>query len=369
MTSHTIALTIHSLHGGGAERLMAQLANRWAEQGHQIHLITWDGSQDGYELDSRVSRVGLGLQKESSGILSGGLANWQRTKHLRKHFQGIRPTRIVSFCDQMNIIALQAARGLAIPVTIAEHSDPSKQRLSWLWEFLRQRNYPTADRIVALTPAIAEYMRPWCTGEMVVIPPAISPPATAAPVTAAPVVSQVTEGEMDGNCQQRTLLFVGRLSEEKGIGLLIETWRCLHAQLPDWHLRIVGDGPMRGFVQSAASELPRIAADGWSDQVWSAYRGSHLFILPSRYEGFPVALLEAMSQGLACVTSDCSSAIEQLSSGLRVCGNRNAVSFASAIVQLAECETLRRELAESAAALAQDYTWQRVGPMWDACLE
>ncbi len=144
-----IALTIHALFGGGAERLMAQLAARWSEAGHDVHLVTWSGTEtDQYRVPIQVKRHGLALLSESSSRLRGIAANVRRIRVLRNTLRRIEPELIVSFCDQMNIVTLQAARKLAAPVVIAEHSNPAKQKLNRLWEYWRSRVYPMLQSVL-----------------------------------------------------------------------------------------------------------------------------------------------------------------------------------------------------------------------------
>ena len=119
-----LALLVPALFGGGAERLMSQLATRWNSQGFEVHLVTWAAtSTDHYSIPDAVIRHGLGMLAPSRGWWSGMVANWQRVKRLRETLQGIQPQLVVSFCDQMNIVALEACWD-RFPVLIAEHSNP-----------------------------------------------------------------------------------------------------------------------------------------------------------------------------------------------------------------------------------------------------
>ena len=94
-------------------------------------------------------------------------------------------------------------------------------------------------------------------------------------------------------------------------------------------------------------------------------------MLPSRYEGFPVALLEAMSQRKACIVTRCSSAIDTLNPDgrvLRVVDSESVAPLAVAVRQLAGDAVGRRGMGQEAAAVAEGYRWERVGPLWDQLL-
>jgi GalNAc-alpha-(1->4)-GalNAc-alpha-(1->3)-diNAcBac-PP-undecaprenol alpha-1,4-N-acetyl-D-galactosaminyltransferase len=371
-----VALLIHALQGGGAERLMSQLANRWSTD-HEIHLITWSQSDtDQYELHSSIARHGLGLQIPSGGAIAGVLANLRRIRILRKKLQQIQPDFVLSFCDQMNIVALEATRSMPqIPVWISEHSDPEKQKLSSLWEFWRGRNYPRCSGCIALTDRIADYMTRWIARERLqVIPAAIQTPTDS---SAQPYIAQSPSGE-------NSLLFVGRLSPEKRVDLLLDAWQIVQSQLPNWQLLIVGDGSIKDELQRQAAQLQRVNFMGWQKNPSQIMSTSQLYVLCSRYEGFPVALLEAMHCGLPAIATNCSSAIEQLQHAprrddstpmasndalsLKVIPPESATTLAEAVLELASDVDQRQAMSHAARLSAKRYTWEHIGPMWDAIL-
>lgn len=367
-----IALAIHALFGGGAERLMSQLANRWCEN-NEVHLITWAAADtDRYELSPLVVRHGLGLQSPSRGALHALSANIVRVQRLRKTLKTIAPDLLLSFSDQMNIVALEAARGLGgLPTWIAEHSDPAHQRLSRLWEAWRRRSYPTCSGCVALTPAIARYLEQWIPAERLrVIPPAISPPADAG--------KSADEPNWE-NSEQQQILFLGRLSREKQVDVLLEAWGVLQNDLPSWRLIIAGDGDQRQSLEQLAIQrrLERVQFVGWLPSPWAALSAAEIFVLPSRYEGFPVALLEAMSQGTACVVTRCSTAIDQLNEAGRSLhvvdhaanGHLSPQQLGTAIRQLANDPQLRNDMATSAIQTSQQFNWSHIGQLWDQLLD
>jgi GalNAc-alpha-(1->4)-GalNAc-alpha-(1->3)-diNAcBac-PP-undecaprenol alpha-1,4-N-acetyl-D-galactosaminyltransferase len=361
-----IALTIHALFGGGAERLMSQLADWWSAAGHEIHLITWaEVDTDVYRIPPSVHRIGLGHLRTSRGPWSGIRANFLRCRSLRATLKQIQPDFILSFCDQMNIVTLQATRGLEIPTWIAEHSNPEKQRLSRFWEVWRGHTYPRCSGCVVLSPAIGEYMRRWIPRDrIVVIPNAIAPPPSE------------FHGEGKGDDQPpqpntSTMLAVGRLSHEKGMDVLIAAWKLIQPQLPDWHLQIAGEGPERQSLEHASQGVKSIIFLGWVKDPWPLYRGASLFVMPSRYEGFPVALIEAMSQGLACIATHCSEAVDELSrdgTGLEVVASESPTQLAEAIYRLATNPNRRQQLGETARETSANYSWSRIGPQWDRLL-
>ena len=110
-------------------------------------------------------------------------------------------------------------------------------------------------------------------------------------------------------------------------------------------------------------ELPGAAND-----MGEALSEGSVFVLSSRYEGFPLILLEAMSKGLACVGFDCptgpSEIIEHHANGLLV-PREDVEALARSIVELIEDGELRRRLGDAAATTALEYTMESIGPRWD----
>jgi glycosyltransferase involved in cell wall biosynthesis len=103
---------------------------------------------------------------------------------------------------------------------------------------------------------------------------------------------------------------MGRLSVEKGFDLLIEAFGRVAAHRPDWSLTILGDGPERARLECLAAELHleyRVSLPGRVADPLPLLADAQAFALPSRYEGFPNALLEAMAAGLPSVAFDCPS--------------------------------------------------------------
>ncbi|MEM7476273.1 MAG: glycosyltransferase [Planctomycetota bacterium] len=351
-----IALLIHALYGGGAERLMSNLAARWA-QSHEIHLVTWAKTEtDTYPLPPNVIRHGLDKIAESTTPAHALLANIDRVRSLRKTLRAIEPALILSFSDQMNIVSLEASRPLQIPHWISEHSNPQHQNLGRIWEGWRRRSYPQCHGCTVLDQNIAQWMSRLVPADRLrIIPPSID----------------INAAENAKNSEAKpSVLFVGRLSQEKRVDLILQAWKGLQTQFPEWELQIVGEGPKREELETQAAALKRVTFHGWCDDPAHFYRQASLFVLASDYEGFPVALLEAMSHGVACVSSRCAGAIDIFSArdGLRPANGNDAKDLAEQMAKLMESSELRQSTGANAKKLSQEYTWDIIGPKWDAIL-
>ncbi len=142
-----ITCIIHSLAGGGAERVLAGLASALTERLHQVTLITLDdGRQDRHAVSALVRRVSLDLMRPSRGRWSAVTANTRRIARLRRAVVRSRPEAVLSFCDRTNVLTLLALAGMSLPVIVSERSNPAAQQLPWPWSALRPRLYRALPR-------------------------------------------------------------------------------------------------------------------------------------------------------------------------------------------------------------------------------
>ena len=296
----SIALLVHSLDGGGAERVVADLANTWSSAGREIHLITLgDISADRYEVNSDVQRVALGLVADSNSAWQAVRNNRRRARAVRQALEESGAEVAVSFVDQMNVLTLWAARPLTkLSVVACERTDYRYHQVGRFWNWQRKRTYPRANVVVVQTDEVATAARQWLPRVNVeVIPNAIPESAIAAPVRA-----------RDG--AEKTFTWIGRMSPEKGVRQLIKAFYAVAADLPDWKLLLVGDGPERPDLEAFVRDLGldgQVEFAGWQRELESFFERTSLFVLPSEYEGFPNVLLECMARGIPPISFDCPS--------------------------------------------------------------
>jgi glycosyltransferase involved in cell wall biosynthesis len=361
-----IACVIHSLSGGGAERVLAGLASRLAARGHHVTLITLgDGSDDRYPLADGVHRHPLGVMQPSRNIVDGLANALHRVRALRQALNQIGPDVVLSFCDQTNILTLLAARRLKLPVVVSERSDPAQQRLSTCWELQRRRTYRRAAAVVALTPPAARHLADLLhRDEVLVIPSAIDKP---------PFASERQAAEAN-----RRIVAVGRLEHEKGFDRLLQAIANLIRHRPElchgWTLRILGEGSQRGRLEQQIEQLQlrqQVSLPGWIRPLWDELGAATLFVLPSRYEGFPSALGEAMALGIPSVAVDCESGprsmIRNGVNGLLV---RNDLDGLEAGIRRLLADTaMRQRLGEAGKQIVDQFGWDAMVDAYEALLQ
>ncbi|ALA60772.1 glycosyltransferase family 4 protein [Nitrospira moscoviensis] len=295
-----ITLVIATLGAGGAERVMARMADYWAEQGHGVALITLDGAdKDFYGVHPAVARIGLGLAHPSAGVRQALTRNIGRIASLREAMRRSNPDVVISFVDKTNVLTLMATVGLSIPVVVSERIDPRYHGIERSWALLRRLFYRRAAALVVQTDGL----RPWAQGlidpnDVYVIPNPLSEKIRAC------------DGSVRSARPKNTIVSMGRLAVQKGFDDLLRAFaRCGNSR-PDWSLVIIGEGPERGRLEALAAELgvrSRVTLAGRLADPFEVLQRADLFVLASRYEGFPNALLEAMACRLPVVSTDCPS--------------------------------------------------------------
>jgi glycosyltransferase involved in cell wall biosynthesis len=167
---------------------------------------------------------------------------------------------------------------------------------------------------------------------------------------------------------------VGRLSPEKGFDVLVRAFARIAPWFPDWTLQILGTGPQRGQLEDLADSLgvrDNVRWAGWVEEPESALLESGVFVLPSRYEGFPNALLEAMACGLPCIASACDSGPAEIIrdgvDGLLV-PPENVDALADALRQLVSDEDKRARLGRHAVEVTSRFSREAFFGRWEEAL-
>lgn len=354
---------IPSLECGGAERVCATLCNYWADRGWTLTLATFDDGSTPpfFPISSRIRHVHLGIQRRSEDVMHSMLNNVRRVKLLRAFVREERPERILSFMDSTNVLTLIAALGTDIPVVVSERTDPARNRIPAPWRVLRRLTYPKARKIVLQTEAAAASFPPSWSRMLAVVP---NPVPKLGP-------SPPSDARSGG---RRLIMSIGRLGKEKGFDLLIRAFASIAAQSPEWDLIIVGDGPERDALSEKIARFDlshRVFLPGRDPDAMGALRRADLFVLSSRFEGFPNALCEAMACGLPVISFDCPSGpadiIENGVDGLLV-PPEDVKALADAMAALAGDPERRRALGAAATAVADRFSVERIATEWERVL-
>lgn len=277
----------HSLKMGGAERVLVNIVNYMASNGHEIHICLYDADDIFYELQKHIVIYDLRLEKNSNTVFESVANSIKRILKLKNYIQEQKPCAIISFLTHVNVVSIVASKLTQTPIIACEHSNYNLIK-SKLHKLARILIYPLADIVTVLTKGdIAHY--PY-KKNIRVLPNPIEKP------------------EIFSANKEKVVIGVGRLVHEKGFERLIEAF--LQARVDGWKLKIIGAGVKKDELVGLIAKHDAtsiIELTGARKDVYSFYQASSIFVLSSREEGYPMALCEAMSYGMACIAFDCKS--------------------------------------------------------------
>jgi glycosyltransferase involved in cell wall biosynthesis len=397
--SADLILVCNSLDAGGIERVVSTLANTWSRQGRKVCVVTLHDRRRFYALDSAVhhvvvDRAGLTWLAEFLKRLKSRLQELRQAKPLlvailggplyhlfsenlyqinfqlfldyeawtlRRALRRVESPVVVAFGTAINIITLRACMGMGRRVIISERNDPERLLRIKMWDRMSRRLYRYADLVTANTQSALRSMTSFVEPrKMAFVPNPLAPPNGHGDARSLP----------DSPC----VLIVGRLVWDKAHDVLLDAFALLGDELREWRLAVVGDGRLKGTLQKQAEGLGIAGRVDWYGVVsdpHAFYRAASVFVLPSRVEGMPNALLEAMSCGLPVVVSDGTPGplelVEDDVTGLVVPVNDDA-ALAAALHRLACDAALRRRLGEAARARVSEYELPRALAAWESVI-
>lgn len=365
-----LLIFISSMNSGGAERVSANLANYWAAKGWEITIVSlYPQSLDFYELHPAVKRIALELAGESTNVLAGLWQNSRRVVALRRVLRQIQPNIALGMTPTANVLLGLAALGLPNLRTIgAEHNHPPQLPLGFFWETLRKHTYGLLNAVTALASEGETWIKSNTNAQRVsVIPNAVTWPLSGQEPRISP----------SALCQfkKKLLLAVGRLDAQKRFDWLIEAFSNLADGHPDWDLVILGEGPLRITLERQVRDLGlehRILLPGRAGNMAEWYESADLYVMSSRFEGFPMTLVEAMAHGLAAVSFDCDTGprdiIRHELDGLLV-PPEDVTGLTAALDRLMSDALTRRRFAERAVEVREIFSMEKVAGMWEKLFE
>lgn len=337
---------------GGTERTTCCLANEMVRHGHEVCIVS---------VFRAMGDVQYPLLKEvdvsylSTAHYGLDLSIVRRFARVLRQAWALRKNRLLQQSDviiSQKVIAslLSCIAGFGKKTIACEHY--AYGRFNSMARWARNRLYNHVRGLVVLTErdrALFRHhgvRRVWVVENMVSIQPE----------------------EWRGHTVHRAMS-VGRLDKQKGYDLLLHALAGRQKELGDWQVDIYGDGDERGALEAQAQALQ---LDGivhflpFTKQIEKAYATHAFYIMSSRFEGFPMVLLEAAASGLPVVSFDCPSGpaiLLQQARGVLV-ANGDTRALGDAIVRLANDANKRQFLHEQACKIVAPYTPQAIYAKW-----
>jgi glycosyltransferase involved in cell wall biosynthesis len=239
-----------------------------------------------------------------------------------------------------------------------------------VWGYIRRKTYQRLKAVSALTEQSARWVELHTAAKNIpVIPnPILYPLPISEPYISITNIKKNTDS-------RRILLSVGRLSYEKGFDRLLNAFAHLSKLFPDWDLVILGEGPLRSQLEQQIRDLrlqKRVYLPGAAGNMHDWYDYSDLYVMTSRFEGFPNTLLEALSYGLPAVSFDCETGprdiLRHQIDGLLVPQDDEA-ALVDALNRLMANEALRKRFSAKAVEARERYSIKKITGIWEKLFE
>lgn len=355
-----ILFVVPTLANGGAEKVCVNVATGLYERGHEVKIVTTRKFECDY-----IPPYDMHMDLYNDIAHSKGPFKITEGWAIRKVVKQWKPEYTVSFMHHTNLLTYLATRGLDTRFIATNHITffkPEYVKEKW-WDTVVKRKmiclYPNLtvltndDKLAAM-----KYNK-----HVVVMPNPHNVSYDVEPLK-----------------RKKRIVLAGRLDSwpYKGFDIAIKAWGRIQANYPDWQMEIYGRGSkeamecLQGLIMEYSSE-DRTLLMGFSRSVLDVFRSSEVFLLSSRYEGFGVALLEAMAAGCACVVCD------YLNHQREFCTNDgiDAVvyaepddedSIAKGLERIISDNELRNEMSERAVAQSKKYTVAQLALKWEKYL-
>lgn len=357
---------------GGADRVITNKANWLAEHGYDVMIITDTqmGRAPVYPLSSKVVLHDLAIDFSLEYGHSLPVRAWWYFKLMRQYRRKLKEAllkrqsdivittlgRDLDFLTKINDGSVKLgeshiARQFSRNFHLMEQKGGLHKMIAKIWRKKQERDVSRLDALVLLTQ---EDANSW---EGVTKTFVIPNPTPFYP-------------EKSSSCESHKAICVGRLNEQKGYEYLIDAWAIVSRRHPDWVLNAYGSGEIKEQLQERINEKgisnTLILNEPTSDII-DKYLESSLYVMSSRFEGFPMVLLEAMSCGLPCVSFDCPNGAKDIIQNGRngiLVEYLNVMQLAEGICQLIEDTSLRKQYGKTAKEGVVEYLPDSIMKSW-----
>ncbi|HYO22918.1 MAG TPA: glycosyltransferase family 4 protein [Flavisolibacter sp.] len=345
---------------GGIERAVTNTANLFAKKGHPVTLLILDQTSNSfYPIGNAINICQKDLDfgiVQKGNLLSKKLRFYRHVQELKGLLMQVKPDVIISSEYQFSVAAFFAARKLQIDVFAWEHHHYYWLQRSAFWQLLFKYVYRRLKGVVCLNPE-EKRLHQDSGNQAFVVPNFITRQEKARPGA-------------------KTILTVGWFIQRKGIDLIPAIAETIFQLHPDWQWKLIGTGPEEESLRieiekRSLNQHIKIIAPTASD-LSEHYQSASIYAMTSRFECFPMVLLEAMAHGVPCVSFDCptgpSFIIDTEVNGLLVRTGQKE-QMVKALLSLMANEEKRKAHGEQAYAMVEQWSPEVIYPKWKALFD
>lgn len=347
-----IAFIIGSMGRGGAERVISILANHYVNKNWDVDVILLLANKVEYDLDSRVRIINLSNPNRRRLFQ---LPRW--LLGIRSYVNKYKPYRIVSFIARINIITMLACIGEKVSVILSERSDPQNDGRDKVTALLTNFLYKldNCKHVIFQTKYALKCFSKEIRDKGI--------------VTYNPIKVFVKR-----KSPEKKIVAVGRLSKEKNHKLLIRAFTLLSNDYPDYCLYIYGDGVLKDELQKQIDDIglnAKIFLPGKFENIHEKISDAKIFVLSSNHEGQSNALLEAMTMGLPCISTNVHGVDEIIENGVNgfIVERDNVQMLYETMKMLIDDESLRRKISDNALITSKVFDANIILKKWEEAIE
>ena len=338
-----ILIFIDHMESGGAARVTSILCRGLAQKGHEIVLAYDSNRPMAYACGEMTRTVNTHVDRYGKSHVAGIVRIGRKIRRYRTVIRETQPDIILGVEPEPYLQALLASIGSGIPVVAVDHTS-YRRKQHWFTDWIRWHAYRWADKVSIVSHTDEKILGNRLPNKTVIYNP---------------LSFDICRTETR---REKMILCVGRKDawNIKGFDRMMKIWDSIRSQYPEWELVFAGI--------EEKEPAPQVRFLGQVSDMKSLYQKTAIFVMPSRIEGFPMSLLEAASQGCACLCYALGGVTEEIltndQSGFIVPDN-DEVSFTERLSVLIENEEERKRLSLTAREQIQCISEERFIQTWE----
>lgn len=351
-----ILILIPRMGGGGAERVVSIIANNLCDK-YEICVTTLVSKDSFYELKPQVRLESacyeINRASKIKRLISMGSNFISSVSYVKKTIKEYRPDIVISLLEEMDIVSYLASKGLKGFKRInSERNDPNGRSVKL--QMILERIYRKTDMLVCQSQTVLDYY-----GRVMrktVIPN---------PVDFNKYPEKVEEAE------KPRVVGVGRLREQKNFIMLEKAFAKIADRFPEVTVTVYGEGPERQRLEDEIIKdhlVDRFDLPGESRDILNEIKDAAVFALPTNFEGFPNALVEAIAMGIPVVTTDFATGVarEIINENVGIVVPVGDVdAFSAGLDELLSNKEKRNRIRKEASKAVEPFSMGKVISAWD----
>lgn len=338
---------------GGAERVITNLANNMIKK-HDVYFLGLKKMNTFYEINDNIKYDFIEQAEDYKSNFF--IRNFNRTRRMYNSIRSVSPDIIISFSREQSYRLLLTNFFNKRKIIISVRNDPKEEYKNFFEKCLMKILYLRVNGFVFQTEEARSFFPKSFQEKSVIIPNPINED----------YIDSFYEGE-----RKNVIVTAGRLAEQKNHELLIDAFSKISGEFKDYKLIIYGSGSLENDLKEQIKRLKlekRVILAGEVSCIKDKIINASLFVLSSRYEGMPNALIEAMALGLPCISTDCPCGgprylIKNNINGVLVpVGDENKLSFE--MKRLLNDKDLCLKLSKNATKVAELLNPNKINKLW-----